>query len=102
MSKCSHCGLDKNICRQRPNLTICQVECIISENKALKGAKLTCEDCGRTFDAVRKIEESRDELLDALKQISDTDCFDPPTIDFLITTAEALKERRGPYEFSSR
>ena len=36
MSKCSHCGEDKNICRHQANLTICQVSCLRAENKALK------------------------------------------------------------------
>ncbi len=38
------------------------------------------------------LQQIRDELLEALKQISDRDCFDPPTLDKLIRDAQALKE----------
>ena len=39
------------------------------------------------------LREIRDKLLEALKEISDRDCFDPPTIDNLIRDAQAIKEK---------
>lgn len=41
------------------------------ENKELKEAKLTCEDCGRTFAYILKVEKSRDALLEKMSKYFD-------------------------------
>jgi len=79
------------LARELTHLTLMQGE----EIEKLKADKETLEDiCFDLTEKKMKIEQSRDELLKALKQISDRDCFDPPTLDYLIRNAEALKDSK--------
>ena len=48
---------------KEPEWAVNIIEKLKAENKALKETKLTCEDCGRTFVYIQKVEVSRDELL---------------------------------------
>jgi len=87
------------LAKELTHLTLMQgeeIEQLKEENKVLKEANQGLADVvSDCEDEIKIIQQIRDELLAALKQISDKDCFDPPTLDYLIGNAEALKKEES-------
>jgi len=70
MSECSHCGLDKNVCRHLANVTVCQSKCL-KESRELAIAALvsaiyfrdSSDFKGALWDALRFLDNDAADLL---------------------------------------
>ena len=70
MSECSHCDLDKNVCRHQANVTVCQVECLKYNRELAISALMSAiyfrdssDFKGALWDALRFLDNDAADLL---------------------------------------